>query len=80
MVKNLPAKAGDINKMQVRSLGPKDALEEDVATESGILGWRLPTHRGAWQATVHRVAKSRTWLKPLGMHCITVSGCLTLRD
>ena len=42
MVKNLPAKAGDINKMQVRSLGPKDPLEEDVATESGILGWRLP--------------------------------------
>ena len=24
--------------------------------------------RGAWRATVHRVAKSRTWLKQLNMH------------
>ena len=30
------------NKTQVRSLGPKDPLEEDVATESSILAWRLP--------------------------------------
>ena len=27
-----------------------------------------PMHRGAWWATVHRVAKSWTWLKRLGMH------------
>ena len=26
-----------------------------------------PTHRGAWWATVHRVAKSQTWLKQLSM-------------
>ena len=30
------------NKTQVRSLGPKDPLEEDVATETSILAWRLP--------------------------------------
>ena len=28
--------------------------------------------RGAWQATVHRVAKSQTWLKGLSMHACTV--------
>ena len=27
-----------------------------------------PTDRGAWQAIVHSVAKSWTWLKQLGMH------------
>ena len=32
-----------------------------------------PMDRGAWQATVHRVAKSQTWLKWLSMHaCITI--------
>ena len=29
--------------------------------------------RGAWQATVHRVAKSRTRLKPLSMHACRAS-------
>ena len=27
-----------------------------------------PMHRGAWQATVHGVGKSQTWLKWLSMH------------
>ena len=34
--------------------------EEDVATHSSILAWRIPMARGAWQATVHRVAKNWT--------------------
>ena len=56
-VKNLPA-------MQnwVRSLGWEDPLEEGMATHSSILAWKIPMDRGAWQATVHRVAKSRTQL------------------
>ena len=33
-----------------------------------------PMDRGAWQATVHRVAKSRTRLKWLGMHAWTYEG------
>ena len=37
-------------------------LEEGMATHSSILAWRLPTDRGAWQATVHGVAKSQTQL------------------
>ena len=28
-----------------------------------ILAWRIPTDRGAWQATVHGVTKSRTRLR-----------------
>ena len=30
-----------------------------------------PMNRGAWQATVHRVAKSQTWLKRLSRHSLT---------
>ena len=29
-------------KMQVRSLGGEEALEEDIATHSSILAWRTP--------------------------------------
>ena len=35
-------------------------LEEGMATHSSILTWRIPGTRGARQATVPRVAKSRT--------------------
>ena len=44
----------------VRSLGWEDPLEEGMATHSSILAWRIPVYRGAWQATVHGVAKSQT--------------------
>ena len=44
------------------SLGWEDPLEEDVATPSSILAWRIPMDRGAWQATVHGVTKSPTQL------------------
>ena len=33
-----------------------------MATHSGILAWRIPINRGAWQATVHVVIKSQTGL------------------
>ena len=57
-VKNLPV----IQEMQVRSLGRKDPLEEGMTTPSSIVAWRIPMDRGAWQATVHRITKSRTQL------------------
>ena len=41
MVKNLPANAGDI-EMRVQPLGWEDPLEEDMATHSSILAWRIP--------------------------------------
>ena len=49
-----------IQKTWVRSLGREDPLEESMATHSSILAWRIPMDRGAWWATVHRVAQSRT--------------------
>ena len=38
MVKKLPA----IQETQVRSLGWDDALEQGMATHSGVLAWRIP--------------------------------------
>ena len=32
-------------------------LEEGMATHSSMLAWRIPMHRGAWQATVHGFAE-----------------------
>ena len=43
----------------VRSLGQEDPPEEGMATHSSILG-ENPMDRGAWWATVHGVAESRT--------------------
>ena len=61
VVKNPRANA----EMWVQSLGREDPLEEGMATHSSILAWRIPLDRGAWQATVHRVTNSRSWLKRL---------------
>ena len=57
-VKNLPA----MWETQVRSLGQEDLLEKGMATHSSLLAWKIPMDRGAWWATVHGVAKSRTQL------------------
>ena len=32
----------EAQQMQVQSLGQEDPLEEDVATHSSILAWRIP--------------------------------------
>ena len=49
-------------EVQVRSLGREDPLEESMATQSSILAWEIP-RGGAWWATVHRAAESRTRLR-----------------
>ena len=41
----------------VQFLGWEDPLEEEMATHSSILAWRIPTDKGAWQATVHGVTR-----------------------
>jgi len=40
--KGLSAKAGDTRDTGVRSLGGEDPLEEEMATHSSILAWRIP--------------------------------------
>ena len=60
-VKNPPA----MWETWVRTLGWEDPLEEGMATHPSILAWRIPMDRGAWRASVHRVAKSWTRLKRL---------------
>ena len=51
-VKNLPA----VQETQLCSLGQEDPLEEELATHSSILAWKIPWAEGAWWATVHGVA------------------------
>ena len=58
MVKNPPT----VWETWVQSLIGEDALEKGKATNSSILAWRIPTDRGVWWATVHRVAKDWTQL------------------
>ena len=67
VVKNPPANAGGVRGV-VWSLGWEDPLEEGMATHSSILACRIPIVRGAWQAIVHWVTKSWTWLSWLSMH------------
>ena len=54
--------------MQVfkRQDGWEHPQEEGMTTQSSII-LENPTDRGAWQATVHSVAKTRTQLNQLSM-------------
>ena len=57
-----------MQETSVQSLGWEDPLEEDMSTHCSILAWRIPMDRGAWGATVHEVAKSRTRLSKQAQH------------
>ena len=57
--KNLPAKAGDIrDAVSIPELGRSPAGGHGNPLQ--VLCLENPMNRGAWWATVHRVAKSRT--------------------
>ena len=58
LVRNPPT----MQETLVPSLGCEDPLEEGMTTYSSILAWRISMDKGAWQATVHGVAKSWTKL------------------
>ena len=60
-VKNLPAMQ-EPQETQVQSLGWEDPLEEGIPFPYPCLD------RGPWQATVHRVTRTQTPLKQLGVH------------
>ena len=49
-----------MQEMRVQSLDWEDPLEEEIATHSSILGWRIPMDRGAWRATIHVMEESQT--------------------
>ena len=64
MIKNTPANAGDIRDMgsipgSGRSSGGGHG-NPPWYSHSSILAWRILMYRGAWQATVHKVAESDT--------------------
>ena len=44
VIMNLPASAGDAGDTRdvVQSLGQEDLLEEEMATHSSILAWKIP--------------------------------------
>ena len=44
-------------EMRFQSLGQNDALEEEMATHSRILTWRISVDKGTCRPTVHWVAK-----------------------
>ena len=57
-VKNLPA-LQETQEVWVQSLGQDDPLQEENGNPLQYSCLKNPVDRGAWQATVHRVAKSR---------------------
>ena len=44
--KEIPLPVQKTQKMQVRSLGQEDPLEEGMATHSSVLSWRIPWTEG----------------------------------
>ena len=67
VVKNPPANAGDISEAGlIPELGRSPGGGYDNPLQYSCLENHMD--RGAWQATVYRVAKSQTSLKQLSMH------------
>ena len=64
MVKNLPA----IQETQFQSLGQEDPLEEEMATHSSILAWRIPWTEETGGLQFMRVTKSWTRLNDSHLH------------
>ena len=67
VVKNPPASSGDLREMGSipglgRSPGGGHGNPPQYSCQENLM------ERGAWKFTVHRVAKSWTWLKWLSMH------------
>ena len=58
----------ETEEMKVRSLGQKDPLEEEMATHSSILAWRIPRTGEPGGLRVHRVTESQTGLKRVSIH------------
>ena len=73
VVKNLPANDGDVEDMGlIPGLGRFSGGGHGNPVQYSFT--ENPTDRGAWWATVHRVAKSQTRLKQLSTHTCLSSG------
>ena len=76
VIKNLPANAGDIRDTgSVPELGRSPGEGHGNPLQYSCL--ENPMDRGAWWATVHRVAKSWTQLKRFSMHTLMLSHSLS---
>ena len=74
MVKNSPNNAGDIRDLgSIPGLGRSPGGGHGNPLQYSCL--ENFTDRGAWWATVHRVAKSWTRLKQLSMHTCIYGTC-----
>ena len=66
VIKNQPADAGDVrDRSSFPGSGRSPGGEHGNPLQYSYL--QNPMDRGAWQATIHRVSKSRTWLKRLSV-------------
>jgi len=66
VIKNPLVNAGAIRDAAlIPGLGrsPGGGHDKPLLEYPGILAWRIPMDRGAWQPTIHRGAQSRTQLK-----------------
>ena len=78
MVKNPPASAGDRRDTgSIPGSGRSPGGGHGNPLQYSCL--ENPMDRGAWQATVHGVAKSQIRLKRLSMQCIYVDTTLSVR-
>ena len=64
-----PAKYAGVSSLQ----------KKERATHSSILAWRIPMDRGTWQAIIHGVTKSQTWLKQLSPLLCTIKNLSELK-
>ena len=85
VLKNSPANAGDVrDRGLIPGLGRSPGGGNGNSLQYSCL--ENPMDRGAWQTTVHRVAKSQTQLKQLRMHAelinnvVLVSGVVLVLD
>ena len=79
VVNNSPANAGDLRDVGlIPGSGRSPGGGHDNSLQYSCL--ENPIERGAWQATVHRVAKSQTRLKRLSTHTHTLRCLCLLRN
>ena len=68
----------ETQETQVPSLSQEESLEEEMATHSSILAWKIPwTEEPDMLHTVHRAAKSQAQLSVCVPHTHTHTGAGT---